>query len=130
MAEYLPFWPKAGIGAYVINGGNSVNIYSRALPTNGFTEVVIQMEIDATFGGSGWPAYTTVAVAPQVSNDGVNWKTLSSTLSIANNATFPILIDSDHLPWFCRGIPDANVTPHSVFLSLKASNILLSLPCG
>jgi hypothetical protein len=49
MSEYLPFWPKAGIGAYVANGGNSVVIYSRALPTNGFTEVIIQMEIDATF---------------------------------------------------------------------------------
>jgi len=91
MSEYLPFWPKAWIGAYVTNGGGTAVVYSRALPTNGFTEVIIQMEIDATFGGAaGGPPWTTVGVEPQISNDGINWKTLTVTLlSIANNATFP-----------------------------------------
>jgi hypothetical protein len=90
MSEYLPFWPKAGIGAYVTNGGGTAVVYSKALPTNGFTEVVIQMEIDATFGAAAGPPNTTVDVAPEISNDGVNWKTLTaSSLSIANNATFP-----------------------------------------
>ena len=86
MSEYLPFWPKAGVGAYVANAG-SASIYSRALPTNGFTEVVIQMEMDATFGSH---ANTKIDVVPQISNDGVNWKELTSaTLQIVSTTTFP-----------------------------------------
>ena len=90
MAEYLPFWPKAGIGAYVNSGGGTETIYSKALPTNGFTEVVLQMQIDATFGGVvGGPPDTTIEVDPQISNDGVNWKDITSSMSIANTSAFP-----------------------------------------
>jgi hypothetical protein len=86
MSEYLPFWPKAGIGA-LIGGASSVSIFSRSLPTTGFTEVVIQMELDATFGSH---ANTKIDVVPQVSNDGINWKDLTSaTLQIVSTATFP-----------------------------------------
>ena len=70
MSEYLPFWPKAAAGAYVV-AGNSAYVYSRALPTNGFTEVVLQLQIDADFGVD---SDTYVEVIPQISNDGTNWE--------------------------------------------------------
>jgi len=86
MSEYLPFWPKAAMGGYIANANSSV-FYSRALPTNGFTEVVIQLQMDATFGTN---VATSVGVKPQVSNDGVNWKDQTSpTISILANGTFP-----------------------------------------
>jgi len=86
MAEYLPFWPKAAAGAYVAFG-TSANIYSMALSTNGFKEVVVQMELDATFGSQ---AGTKITVVPQISNDGVNWDDLTSaTLEILSTTTFP-----------------------------------------
>ena len=48
MAQFLPFWPKAAAGAYLANGADGY-VFSKALPTNGFKEVVIQREIDADF---------------------------------------------------------------------------------
>jgi hypothetical protein len=86
MSEYLPFWPKAGVGAYFTNDAETKYVYSRALPTNGFTEVVVQMGIDAAFGGN---AASSIKATPQISNDGVNWKDITSTLTILANATFP-----------------------------------------
>ena len=88
MSEYLPFWPKAAIGGYVLSATPSY-FYSRALPTNGFTEVVMQEEVDADFGSS---ANTKIEIKPEISNDGVNWKELSSTLSIpatTGSGSFP-----------------------------------------
>ena len=86
MSEYLPFWPKAAIGGYIAWGTPSA-FYSRVLPTNGFIEVVIQMEMDATFGTQ---AGTKIDVVPQISNDGVNWNDLTSaTLQIVSTTTFP-----------------------------------------
>jgi len=86
MAQYLPFWPKAALGGYLANTGSS-DFFSKALPTNGFTEVVIQMEIDATFGTN---VATTVEVVPQISNDGTNWEDLApSGLSAPANGTYP-----------------------------------------
>jgi hypothetical protein len=86
MSEYLPFWPKAAAGAFIATNPGTASVYSRALPTNGFTEVVVQMEIDAAFGADG---STKIDVIPQISNDGVNWKDLTSGLSINAIGTFP-----------------------------------------
>jgi hypothetical protein len=90
MSEFLPFWPKAAAMAYVANG-TTVSIYSRALPTNGFTEVVAQMEIDGVICGDG---NTDIDVYPQVSNDGVNWQELTSdkftTVEQGGTTTYPV----------------------------------------
>jgi len=86
MAQFLPFWPKAALGGYLADS-NSAEFYSKVLPTNNFTEVVVQMELDATFGTG---LATTVAVVPQVSNDRTNWEDLvPSVLTVAADGTFP-----------------------------------------
>jgi hypothetical protein len=85
MSEYLPFWPKAAMGGYIANGLSST-FYTKALPTNGFTEVVVQVQMDATFGTV---VGSTVVVTPQISNDGANWKDLTAMTTIAANGTFP-----------------------------------------
>ena len=86
MAEYLPFWPKAAVGAYLANGGDAY-IFSRALPTNGFTEVVVELGIDANFGNK---VATYVEAIPESSNDGINWEQQASgTFSLAATGTFP-----------------------------------------
>jgi len=86
MSEYLPFWPKAAAGAYVGAAGSGY-IFSRALPTNGFTEVVLQLQVDADFAPS---ANSDVQVTPQTSNDGINWADqTSATFKIVGLGTFP-----------------------------------------
>ena len=84
-SQFLPFWPKAALAGYIANA-NSEDFYSRALPTNGFTEVVLEMQLDATFGTN---VDTTIAVVPQISNDGINWEDQAAVATIAANGTFP-----------------------------------------
>jgi len=88
MAQYLPFWPKAAVAVYTAGVANSKGyIYSKALPTNGFKEVVIQIEVDEDFGGN---ASSYVKAIPQISNNGINWENLTPTgLSIAATGTYP-----------------------------------------
>ena len=92
MAEYLPFWPKAA--GIVYSAASSTNyLYTKALPTNGFTEVVAQLEIDAEIAGDG---NTTITVTPEVSNDGINWQNLSGTFTFSpvtqsgGGTTYPV----------------------------------------
>jgi uncharacterized protein YaiE (UPF0345 family) len=87
MAEYLVFWPKAAAGAYLANGGDAY-VYSRALPSNGHTEVVVQLQIDADFGGN---ANSYVRIYPEIRNDGINWEEQDSggTFNIPATGTFP-----------------------------------------
>ena len=89
MAEYLPFWPKAGIAGYATGAGesNGALVFSRALPTNGFTEVVVQFEADVKPAGVN----CTIKVTPQVSNDGINWvdNTEATLTSLTNGTTVP-----------------------------------------
>lgn len=84
----LPFWPKAAAMAYLATGSGA-SIYTKAFPTNGFTEVVIQLGIDADFGVQ---ATTYVQVYPQISNDGINWEEQTSpVLQILSTASFPAI---------------------------------------
>ena len=76
MAQYLPFWPKAAVAANVTGANQTENVYTKALPTNGFTEVVGQLECDAT--PVGLTANAFIRVTPQISNDGVNWQSLTA----------------------------------------------------
>jgi hypothetical protein len=86
MAEYLPFWPKSAAGAHV-GATSTAYVYSKALPTNGFTEVVIELEVDADFS-SDPDSY--VQVTPQISNDGVNWEDqTSASFHVHAGGTFP-----------------------------------------
>ena len=77
MSQYLTFWPKAGIAGYATGSGeaNGALVYSKAIPTNGFTEVIVQFEADVKPGA----ANTNIKVTPQISNDAVN---LASTLGV------------------------------------------------
>jgi len=89
MSEYLLFWPKAAAMAYVPSS-NYADIYSKALPTHDFTEVVSQLECDAQICGDG---NTSMTVYPQISNDGVNWKELtgfSVMYGVGGGTTFPV----------------------------------------
>lgn len=85
MAEYLPFWPKSGMIAYMAASTNQ-DIYSKALPTNGFTEVVVQVQLDAPIAGD---ANTTITVYPQISNDGVNWEDQTNFTALTTGGTYP-----------------------------------------
>jgi hypothetical protein len=63
-------------------------LYTRALPTNGFTEVVAQLEMDADFLGSAG----RLDCAPEISNDGVNWQAgtgFTTIVAAAAGGTFP-----------------------------------------
>ena len=86
-SAYLPFWPKAAAMAYVA-AGTTEDIYSKVLPTNGFTEIVIQFECDAPICGD---ANTTIDLVPQISNDGVNWEdqTAPNFTAITQASSFP-----------------------------------------
>jgi hypothetical protein len=88
MSEYLPFWPKAAMIGYVNASGSPIDIFTRALPTNGFTEVVAQVECDGRVGG----ANSTITPTPQISNDGINWEDV--TLGTA----FPAIDPGDTYP--------------------------------
>jgi len=87
MSEYLPFWPKAAAVSRVgaSGSGNAAVIYTRALPTNGFTEVVAQLEIDADLLGSA----NRVDCVPEISNDGVNWQAGTGFTTVSAGGTFP-----------------------------------------
>jgi hypothetical protein len=87
MSEYLPFWPKAAIGAYIADDQN-VEIFTRALPTNGFTEVVLQVQWDGQFATLVTSLFDVV---PQISNDGINWKDLTSpAIQITGTTSVPV----------------------------------------
>jgi hypothetical protein len=94
MSEYLPFWPKAGVLAYVAGSptGKTEYVYSKALPTSGFTEVVAQLECDAPIMATGGAATGSITVKPEISNDGANW-TLAGTNFTAitqGGVTYPV----------------------------------------
>jgi hypothetical protein len=89
MSEYLLFWPKAAVAGYTLGSGegNGAIIYTKALPTNGFTEVVVQFQSDvkpSSMNGN-------IKVTPQVSNDGINWKdnTDETLNTLSNGSTVP-----------------------------------------
>ena len=75
MSEYLSFWPKAAVSAYLSAAPGTEYVYTKALPTNGFTEVVVQVECDAKISHD---AGSQIIVTPQISNDGVNWEELTA----------------------------------------------------
>ena len=90
MAEYLAFWPKAAMVSAVSGSGsgNAALIYTKAMPTNRFTEVVAQLEIDADLLGGN----NRVDCVPQISNDGVSWQAgtgFSTVTSVAAGGSFP-----------------------------------------
>jgi len=94
MSQYLPFWPKGGIAAYApgVGQGNGAFAYSKALPTNGFTEVIVQFQSDVKPGGSNAHGVNTgIKVIPQISNDAINWEdNTDATLdSLTNGSTVP-----------------------------------------
>jgi hypothetical protein len=90
MSEYLLFWPKAAAISKASAGGSggAAIIYTKALPTNGFTEVVAQLEIDADLPSSS----NRVDCVPEISNDGVNWQAgsgFTTVTTVAAGQTFP-----------------------------------------
>jgi len=71
--------------AAAVQGANQKEyVYTKALPTNGFTEVVGQFEVDATPIRS---VNSTITVTPEISNDGLNWETLTGDAFTAIDAT-------------------------------------------
>jgi len=92
MSEHLPFWPKA---ACIVNApaATTKTIYTKALPTNGFKEVVAQLEIDAEIAGDG---NTCINVTPEISNDGSTWENLLATFAFTTvyqaggGTTYPV----------------------------------------
>jgi hypothetical protein len=85
MSEFLPFWPKAAVTAASVASGTDQNVYTRALPTNGFTEVVAQIVLDSkVWDGVG---NGSIQGIPQLSNDGVTWKDSTTTFAAVSSAT-------------------------------------------
>ena len=86
MAEFLPFWPKAAVVGDSTPG--DVLIFTRALPTNGFTEVVAHLTCDGRIMGTG---NSSIVVTPEISNDGANWETRTGDVfnSITTGSTYP-----------------------------------------
>lgn len=89
MARILPFWPKSGILAWVTSSSSVADfIYTNALPTDGFSQVVAQLECDAKIAGD---ANTDILVTPQISNDGVSWKDATPAfIKIEQGSSYPI----------------------------------------
>jgi len=79
---YLSFWPQAAVLAFVEGDpvGDTKYIYSRVLPTNGFTEVVYQFEVFEKIINTD---ASTITVTPEISNDGINWQTQTGDASTA-----------------------------------------------
>lgn len=87
MSKYLLFWPKSVVAAYVTTALSQQVVYTKALPTDEFTEVVAQLQCDTTIAHDG---ASDIHVKPQISDDGVNWET-SATLftAIDQSGSFP-----------------------------------------
>lgn len=79
----LQFWSKAAVAANV-TAGTDQNIYTRVLPTQDYTEVVIQAVADAEI-----PPNSSVTITPEISNDAMNWYSLSSFTAISPGGTYP-----------------------------------------
>ena len=82
-SQFLPFWRKAAAMAYV-SSGTPQYVYTTALPTNGFTEVVSELVVDAEIA-----ANSTITVYPEISNDGINWEQQTNFTAITPGGTYP-----------------------------------------
>jgi hypothetical protein len=88
----LPFWPKAGVSAWVTSSSAGVGatefLYTKAFPTAEFGKVVAQLLCETKITGD---ANSDILVTPQVSNDGVNWQDATPAFTkIEQGSTYPV----------------------------------------
>jgi len=86
--EEIPFWPKAGVFAYLTGAPSTQDVFTRHFLTHGFTELVAQLECDCRIAHD---ANSSITVTPQISNDGVNWEDLAAVAfsSISYGGVYP-----------------------------------------
>lgn len=103
MAGILTFWPKSALLAWVTSGASASDfIYTSALPTGRFAQVVAQLECDARIAGD---ANSDILVTPQISIDGASWKDATPAFAkIEQGSSYPIreVIKIDTLGAFMR----------------------------
>ena len=92
MTTELPFWPKAGVSAWVTSSsagtGATEFLYTKAFPTAEFGKVVAQLVCEAKITGD---ANSDILVTPQVSNDGVSWQDAAPAFAkIEQASTYPV----------------------------------------